>query len=48
MKLLGSKNWYLPDFLQWLPDLNVDGSNASSDTATATRPLAPEPAAAND
>ena len=25
MKLLGDKNWYLPGFLHWLPDLRVEG-----------------------
>ncbi|MEE9196630.1 MAG: MMPL family transporter, partial [bacterium] len=24
MKLLGSWNWYLPSFLEWLPDLRVE------------------------
>ena len=23
MKLLGDRNWYLPGFLKWLPDLRV-------------------------
>lgn len=26
MKLLGDRNWYLPSFLNWLPDLRVEGS----------------------
>jgi RND superfamily putative drug exporter len=26
MKLLGTRNWYLPGFLQWLPDLRVEPS----------------------
>jgi RND superfamily putative drug exporter len=25
MKLLGDRNWYLPRWLQWLPDLDVEG-----------------------
>jgi len=25
MKLLGDRNWYLPGWLQWLPELNVEG-----------------------
>ena len=25
MKLLGDRNWYLPSFLEWLPDLRVEG-----------------------
>jgi len=26
MKLLGKRNWYLPSWLQWLPDVNVEGA----------------------
>lgn len=26
MKLLGDWNWYLPRWLQWLPDIHVEGS----------------------
>ena len=26
MKLLGRRNWYLPQWLQWLPNLHVEGS----------------------
>ena len=25
MRLLGTRNWYLPGFLEWLPDLRVEG-----------------------
>ena len=25
MRLLGDRNWYLPGWLQWLPDLQVEG-----------------------
>jgi RND superfamily putative drug exporter len=28
MKLLGDRNWYLPRWLQWLPDLEVEGHEA--------------------
>jgi len=39
MKLLGDWNWYLPRWLAWLPQLQVEGtSDASSDRS----PLAPE------
>ena len=24
MRLLGDRNWYLPSFLQWLPEIRVD------------------------
>jgi putative drug exporter of the RND superfamily len=26
MKLLGDWNWYLPSWLEWLPDLHVEGA----------------------
>jgi hypothetical protein len=26
MALLGDRNWYLPAWLQWLPDLRVEGT----------------------
>ncbi|NQW17570.1 MAG: MMPL family transporter [Chloroflexi bacterium] len=29
MKLLGDKNWYFPRFLEWLPDLRVEGGERS-------------------
>ena len=29
MKLLGTRNWYLPSWLQWLPDLDVEGHEAA-------------------
>jgi uncharacterized membrane protein YdfJ with MMPL/SSD domain len=25
MKLLGNKNWYMPGWLTWLPDLRIEG-----------------------
>ncbi len=28
MRLLGERNWYLPQWLQWLPDLQVEGRPA--------------------
>jgi uncharacterized membrane protein YdfJ with MMPL/SSD domain len=36
MKLLGDRNWYLPKWLQWLPNLNVEGHEPPSDTAPDT------------
>jgi putative drug exporter of the RND superfamily len=30
MKLLGEWNWYLPRWLEWLPDLEVEGDSARS------------------
>jgi putative drug exporter of the RND superfamily len=26
MKLLGERNWYLPTWLSWLPDVRVEGA----------------------
>ena len=34
MELLGDRNWYLPHFLSWLPDLRVE-SPGSAPAATA-------------
>ena len=31
MKLLGDRNWYLPRWLQWLPDLDVEGHEAKQE-----------------
>jgi RND superfamily putative drug exporter len=28
MKLLGNRNWYLPSWLTWLPDVHVEGAMA--------------------
>ena len=30
MKLLGDRNWYLPAWLQWLPDLRIEGTPAAT------------------
>jgi putative drug exporter of the RND superfamily len=38
MKLLGKRNWYLPSWLTWLPDVHVEGAQPPS--ATALRSLA--------
>jgi uncharacterized membrane protein YdfJ with MMPL/SSD domain len=37
MQLLGERNWYLPTWLRWLPDVHVEG--AESRPGTALRPL---------
>jgi RND superfamily putative drug exporter len=31
MQLLGDRNWYLPEWLRWVPDVHVEGA------ATAAR-----------
>jgi RND superfamily putative drug exporter len=33
MRLLGDRNWYLPGWLQWLPQIDVEGHDTSRDTA---------------
>jgi uncharacterized membrane protein YdfJ with MMPL/SSD domain len=38
MKLLGRRNWYLPSWLRWLPDVHVEGSeDTKARPATAHR-----------
>ena len=32
MKLLGNKNWYLPSWLRWLPQLGVEGEEEAQAT----------------
>ena len=41
MALLGSWNWYLPTWLEWLPQLHVEGGGSAADEAA---PAAPAPA----
>ena len=36
MKLLGERNWYLPSWLNWLPDVHVEG-HTSTDAAGTDR-----------
>ena len=43
MRLLGERNWYLPRWLQWLPNLQVEGHP----TATAPIGAPPEDATEN-
>ena len=30
MELLGERNWYLPSWLRWLPDVHVEGDGVAS------------------
>jgi RND superfamily putative drug exporter len=39
MKLLGDRNWYLPRWLEWLPNISVEGAKPP-----AERVLRPSPA----
>ena len=41
MKLLGNRNWYLPRWLGWLPDLRVEGDLAP--VRLRARDVAPQP-----
>jgi RND superfamily putative drug exporter len=40
MKLLGDRNWYLPSWLAWLPDVHVEG--AERPPGTTVRPMPAE------
>jgi RND superfamily putative drug exporter len=37
MKLLGTRNWYLPHWLRWLPDVRVEGTEGPTDGQPTTR-----------
>ena len=40
MRLLGDFNWYLPGFLNWMPDLRVESSEEIVGTPTTREALA--------
>jgi RND superfamily putative drug exporter len=44
MKLLGERNWYLPSWLDWIPEVHVEGHAPS--TAPIATPATPAPAPA--
>jgi uncharacterized membrane protein YdfJ with MMPL/SSD domain len=44
MALLGRWNWYLPSWLNWLPELHVEGDPVAPTPASDARPSVPEPA----
>jgi RND superfamily putative drug exporter len=49
MRLLGDVNWYLPRWLQWLPQLNVEGHEPTTQPEVVTVPSeAPEPVGARE
>ncbi|MBT3943278.1 MAG: MMPL family transporter [Chloroflexi bacterium] len=35
MKLLGDRNWYLPSFLHWIPDVRVEGGSSAPESVSA-------------
>lgn len=41
MQLLGERNWYLPGWLQWLPDVHAEGAGPSPTISTTARRAAP-------
>jgi hypothetical protein len=38
MKLLGDRNWYLPSWLAWLPDVHVEGTELPRTVALQPMP----------
>ncbi|MDA1257257.1 MAG: MMPL family transporter [Chloroflexi bacterium] len=47
MKILGDRNWYLPRFLHWLPDVRVEGG-AQAPVSVSGEDAAVAPAGAGD
>jgi putative drug exporter of the RND superfamily len=41
MTLLGNRNWYLPSWLRWLPEVHIEGGGASEVIAEPERELVP-------
>jgi RND superfamily putative drug exporter len=41
MKLLGNLNWYLPRWLEWLPQLRVEGREAEEEETVVAEVLEP-------
>lgn len=39
MQLLGERNWYLPSWLEWLPDVHVEGRPGAPAQPPAERPM---------
>ena len=37
MRLLGERNWYLPRWLQWLPQIQVEGEPSATPLTDAPR-----------
>ncbi len=50
MVLLGNRNWYLPSWLSWIPDIHIEGSPVETDSPSADQDgdgLVPEPTIAD-
>jgi RND superfamily putative drug exporter len=43
MKLLGRWNWYLPNWLQWLPHLSIEGAPKPAGAPGGSGPSGPPP-----
>jgi RND superfamily putative drug exporter len=43
MKLLGDRNWYLPRWLQWLPQIDVEGHAATVEVPELVEVSEPSP-----
>ena len=41
MKLLGARNWYLPLWLEWLPEINVEGNTTEPEVIAELEELEP-------
>jgi uncharacterized membrane protein YdfJ with MMPL/SSD domain len=41
MKLLGDRNWYLPSWLSWLPDVRIEGTPRTAPGTADTPEVAP-------
>jgi putative drug exporter of the RND superfamily len=41
MKLLGNRNWYLPSWLEWLPEVNIEGVATPEVVAESEQELVP-------
>jgi RND superfamily putative drug exporter len=46
MALLGDRNWYMPKWLRWLPDLRVEGAPVTTIHESPSPALTPPPAGA--
>jgi len=42
MRLLGERNWYLPRWLEWLPNLQVEGHHAPPAPESPSKESSPE------
>jgi RND superfamily putative drug exporter len=45
MALLGDRNWYMPNWLKWLPDLRIEGTPAHTTPHATIADTSPMPAA---